>query len=300
MRSHFVTCLGAQGCHRMHYLEWGDAANPHVVICVHGLTRNGRDFDWLAQALADDCRVVCPDVVGRGASDRLAAHEGYNYPQYLADMTALIARVTAPAPDGWLARLAARLRRRHGTAAVDWVGTSMGGLIGMMLAAQPASPIRRLVMNDVGPLIPKDALARIGEYVGRDPRFATPEQAEAYFRKVCAPFGPLTDEQWRHLVRHGTRRGDDGALRLVYDPGIGEPFRNAAYRDIDLWPVYDKVRCPTLLLRGEDSDLLLRATAREMRMRGPHPELVEFPGIGHAPMLMADDQIAVVREFLLK
>jgi pimeloyl-ACP methyl ester carboxylesterase len=155
-------------------------------------------------------------------------------------------------------------------------------------------------MNDVGPLIPKEALVRIGTYVGQDPRFDSPAEAEAYFRHICAPFGPLTDEQWHHLALHGTRRGEDGRLRLVYDPGIGEPFRHAAYRDIDLWPEYDKVRCPTLLLRGADSDLLLRATAREMRMRGPHPELVEFAGVGHAPMLMADDQIAVVREFLLK
>jgi pimeloyl-ACP methyl ester carboxylesterase len=299
MHSNFLACLSEQGYHRMHYLDWGDPANPHVVICAHGLTRNCRDFDFLAQALAEDCRVVCPDVVGRGASDWLAAKDGYTYPQYLADMTTLIARVTAPHAGGWCARLAARLRRRHGVAAVDWVGSSMGGLIGMMLAAQPGTPIRRLVMNDVGPLIPKDALARIGEYVGRDPRFATPEEAEAYFRKVCAPFGPLTDAQWRHLVEHGTRRGDDGALRLVYDPGIGEPFRNAAYRDIDLWPLYDKVRCPTLLLRGAESDLLLRPTAREMRMRGPHPELVEFAGVGHAPMLMDADQIRPVRDFLL-
>lgn len=278
MRAGELRCLGPHGFHRVAYCEWGEAENPRVLVCVHGLTRNARDFDTLAQALAPDYRVVCPDVVGRGQSQWLSYKQDYGYPLYLSDMAALIART--------------------GAQQVDWVGTSMGGLIGMMLAAQSDAPIGRLVINDVGPFIPRQALERLAGYVGKAPRFATLAEFEQYLRTIAAPFGPLTDAQWQHLAGHSSRRHDDGTFRVAYDPAIGEAFPTPA-QDVSLWPVWDAVRCPTLVLRGAASDLLRRETADEMMRRGPKARLVEFDHIGHAPMLMADDQVAVVREFLL-
>lgn len=278
MRTRSIACLGPLGFHRTAYTEWGDPDHPHVVVCVHGLTRNGRDFDTLAGALAERCRVICPDVVGRGLSDWLPDPAGYAYPQYLADMTALIAR--------------------SGADRVDWVGTSMGGLIGMMLAAQPGAPIGRLVVNDVGAFIPQASLERIAGYVGNDPAFADESALEAYLRRVAAPFGPLTDDHWRHLARHGGRRADDGSLRLAYDPGIAAAFRGGV-ADVDLWAVWERIHGDVLIVRGAESDLLLRDTAAAMTHRGPaSARLVEFAGIGHAPTFMASDQIAAVEAFL--
>lgn len=281
MRQHTVQCLGPHGLHRMAYTEWGEAANPRVLMCVHGLTRNGRDFDFFAAALADEFRVVCPDVVGRGRSDRLMVPDDYQVPNYLRDMVTLIARLDVES--------------------VTWLGTSMGGLIGMALAALPSTPIRRLVLNDVGPLVTAAAIKRIGDYVGTAPRFDSVDQAEAYIRVVAAPFGNLTDEQWRHLTVHAVARAEDGRYQMAYDPAIAEPFRKAmGDGDLDLWPMYDAVRCPTLLLRGAESDLLQHATAVEMSQRGPRARLVEVPGVGHAPMLMDEFQIGTARAFLLE
>jgi pimeloyl-ACP methyl ester carboxylesterase len=278
METHRLHCIGPHGFHRLTYTQWGAPDATRVVICVHGLTRNGRDFDFLAQRLAGSRRVLCPDVVGRGLSDWLVHKEDYGYPLYLSDMTALIAR--------------------SGADEVDWVGTSMGGLIGMMLAAQPGSPIRRLVINDVGPLVPRAALERIAQYVGKAPAFADIEALEQYIRLVSAPFGPLTDAQWRHLTVHSSRKREDGKLTLAYDPAIAHAFRGEQ-KDVVLWPLWDAIRCPTLLLRGKQSDLLLAETAQEMTKRGPRAQLVEFEGVGHAPMLMAEEQMAVVEQFVL-
>jgi pimeloyl-ACP methyl ester carboxylesterase len=283
IRSNHVLGLSQSGFHRIHYTEWGNPAAAQIVICVHGLTRNCRDFDALAQALSDDCYVVCPDVAGRGRSDWLANKLDYNYPQYLADMNALIARVTTDT----------RPQR------VSWVGTSMGGLIGMLLAAQPGTPIVKLVMNDVGPLIPKAALERIGQYVGKDPHFGTLDELETYVRLISASFGPLTDAQWRHLAETGAKQFEDGGWGMVYDPAIGDAFRNVAITDVDLWQYWDRVQCPTLVTHGMESDLLLPEIVAGMRGRGPRPRVVEFAGVGHAPMLMAEDQIKAVRDFLL-
>jgi pimeloyl-ACP methyl ester carboxylesterase len=264
------SALGPHGFHRVHYTEWGAADNPHVVVCVHGLTRNGRDFDALARRLSTRCRVICPDVAGRGFS---------GYPLYLADMAALIART--------------------GAEKVDWVGTSMGALIGMLLAVQPGAPLQRLVMNDVGPFVPKAALERLAGYVGQDPRFDTMEAVERYLREIFAPFGPLTDEQWQHLAQYSALRLDNGRFALAYDPAIGNAFKGPL-QDVNLWPVWKSIRVPVLVLRGADSDLLLAETAREMIGTAPSgSRLVEFAGIGHAPALMADDQIAAVEAFLL-
>ncbi len=283
MREGKVKCLSAAGFHHMAYVEWGDAANPKVLVCVHGLTRCARDFDFLAQALADDYRVVCPDVVGRGRSDWLRNKSLYGLEQYCADMTTLLARLNVET--------------------VHWVGTSMGGLIGMVMASQPESPITRLVLNDVGPMITVASLVRIGEYLGNAPRFDSIEQAEAFVRVVSAPFGRFSDAQWRHLTVHVTRTAADGKVEFAYDPGIVVHFRelqeSGGGKDIELWPFYDGIGCPTLLLRGETSDLLTHDAALQMSRRGPRATLVEVPGVGHAPMLMDDSQVAPVRGFLL-
>jgi pimeloyl-ACP methyl ester carboxylesterase len=277
MKTESYLGLGPSGFHRLAYAEWGNATATRTLVCVHGLTRNGRDFDRLAAALSERYRVVCPDVAGRGRSDWLPAKQ-YSYPQYLADMAVLIARL--------------------GPADVDWLGTSMGGLIGMQLAAAANSPIRRLILNDVGPLIPKAALQRIGGYVGKDPHFASLDELEAYLRKVHAPFGPLSDQDWRHLALQGYRRRENGGFGLAYDPGIAESFLAGMKNDADLWALWDRIACPVLVLRGATSDVLTAATAKEMQKRGPKAKIIEFAGTGHAPALVAEDQIAAVRDWL--
>jgi pimeloyl-ACP methyl ester carboxylesterase len=278
-----VQCLGARGLHRMAYVEWGDPANPRVVVCVHGLARQGRDFDTLAQALCQHYRVVCPDVVGRGRSDWLADPAGYQIPAYVSDMVTLMARLKADE--------------------VHWVGTSMGGLIGLGLAALPNSPIRKLVLNDVGPTIEAAALQRIGAYLGQPLRWASVDEAADYLWSISASFGPHSRDQWLALTRPMLKPDGDG-FKLHYDPAIAAPLRAvtpemAKAGEAMLWASYDALRCPTLLLRGADSDLLSPATAQAMTQRGPKARLHEFTGVGHAPTLIAPGQIDVVREFLL-
>lgn len=272
--------LGPHEFHRIAYAQWGSAHNKNVLICVHGLTRNGRDFDFVSGAMADQYRVICPDLPGRGHSHWLPVLTDYHPPTYLTDMAALIAR--------------------SGAEQIDWIGTSLGGQLGMMLAAQPNSPIRKLVLNDIGAFIPKQALERIFGYVGKDPMFSNVKAVEAYLREVHAPFGPLTDNQWRHLAEHSARRDVQAeAWRLHYDPGLVEPFDEGVSEDVNLWAVWESISCPTLILRGAESDILLHETAEEMLTRGPVAELIEFPGIGHAPMLMDPNQIRVLREWML-
>ncbi len=271
--------LSSSGFHRIRYYEWGAAAAP-VLICVHGLTRTGRDFDDLARTLGDRFRLLCPDIVGRGRSDWLDNPVDYSYPQYCADMTALIAR--------------------SGAETVDWVGTSMGGLIGLALAAQPNSPIRRLVLNDVGPWIPRTALERIAGYVGELPRFDDIAAMEAHIRQIAAPFGPLTDAQWRHLTEHAARSLPEGGVTYAYDPRIDLGLKVAAQADVDLWAMWDRIRCPVLVLRGAESDLLLADVAEAMTRRGPRAKVVCFNGVGHAPALMDPAQIRVIDDWLTR
>ena len=273
-----VGCVSPSGLHRMAYTDWGARDNPRVLVCVHGLSRNGRDFDELARALAADYRVVCPDIVGRGRSDWLRDAAGYAIPQYVADLLVLIARLDVER--------------------VDWLGTSMGGLIGMALASLDGSPIARLVLNDVGPLIAGESLKRIADYLGRAPRFDSFADAESYIRLVSAPFGALSDANWRALTESSVLPREDGRFEMRYDPAIAQSFRLAASADLDLWPIYDRIGCPTLLVRGEHSDLLAAATAQAMTARGPRPQLVEVAGVGHAPMFMDEAQIAIVSDFL--
>ena len=280
LREHTVQCISPAGLHRMAYTEWGDAANPNVLLCAHGLSRSGRDFDDLARALSPHYRVVCPDVAGRGNSGWLANPMHYQIPQYVADMVTLIARLNP--------------------AVLHWVGTSMGGLIGMGLAALPASPISKLVLNDVGPVLKAAALKRIGEYLGQAPVFADFARAEKYIRAVSASFGLKTDAQWKTLTQNSIKPAGSG-FTLHYDPAIAVPFKqqDAGSADIELWPVYDAIRCPVLVTRGEHSDLLLPDTVAQMAARGPKAAAVEIAGVGHAPMFMDDDQIGILRTFLL-
>jgi pimeloyl-ACP methyl ester carboxylesterase len=301
--------LAPGGFHRIAYLDWGNPAAAHIVVCVHGLARNSRDFDFLARALATDCRVICPDVAGRGDSEWLADKSDYRFSTYLADAAALIARVTAPAPPSHFGTFRKRNHALSEPAGIDWVGTSMGGLIGMLLAAKPHSPIRRLVLNDVGPFISWGSLYRLKGYVGGAVSFADLAGAEAYLRSVLSPFGPLTDSQWRHLAEHSVFRNEEGRLQLRYDPAIAGSMR-ASHADpefplglnfiagIDLWSVWSEIRCPTLVLRGAESDVLSHDTLVQMQALRAGVEVLELPGVGHAPALMSDNQIAAVRDFL--
>lgn len=272
--------LGPQGFVDLAYWEWEGPPGATTVICAPGLTRNGRDFDVLAETLEPFFRVVCPDMPGRGRSEWLSDAAHYTFPFYLSAMAALFARLDV--------------------AAVSWVGTSMGGLLGMLLASLPKTPVQRLVLNDVGALVAKEGLERIGRYAGRDPTFANPQELEAYLRETLSGSGPLTDAQWGHLVTHAARTREDGRLGLAYDPRIAAPFHTGApLQDVDFWPIYDRITCPTLVLRGANSDLLRAEDVAAMTKRGPRAELIEIPDAGHAPSLMADDQIGLVRDFLL-
>ncbi|HEY4542918.1 MAG TPA: alpha/beta hydrolase [Noviherbaspirillum sp.] len=283
-RINTVQCLSPTGLHRMAYKEWGDPGNPKVLVCVHGVTRVSDDFDRLAQALCDEYRVVCPDIVGRGRSSWLSDPRYYTVPQYVSDIVTLLARVDAT----------------H----VHWFGTSMGGLIGMGLASLPDSPIEKMVLNDIGPALDPGALARIGQYIGQERRFASFDEGMRYIREIAAPFGSHDEQEWVKLAADVLRQESPNAWRLHYDPKLGGTFKSATEDELkaaqsSLWAAYDAIRCPTLLVRGVQSDLLAREVAEAMTKRGPRAQLVEFPGVGHAPTFVHEDQIAVVRRFLL-
>jgi len=280
MRQRFLRCASPRGLHRISYLEWGDPGNARVLVCVHGLTRCARDFDTLAAAMSDRYRVVCPDVAGRGDSEWLADPALYQLPQYVADMVTLVARLDVET--------------------VHWVGTSMGALIGMALASLPNTPVSKLVLNDAGPVVTKASLERIAAYVGLAPTFADLATAEKYVRAVSATFGPHSDGEWRFLTEVVVRRNADGRLRMHYDPKLGEPFKaQMPEKDLELWPQWDAIRCPVLVLRGAQSDLLTAQTCEQMKQRGPKAKVMEIAGVGHAPTLMHDDQIGILRDFLL-
>jgi len=294
----FVSCPDPQGGHRMAYWQWGQADSGHVVLCVHGLTRQGRDFDVLAQALCQrafdaghSLRVVCPDVAGRGKSDWLKDPALYQVPTYAADMLALLAQLNADT--------------------LDWLGTSMGGLIGMVVAGFPEAPpfarVRRLVLNDVGPVIEWQALQRIGQYLGKTGVFDSEQQAADALWAISSSFGPHTRAQWLALTRPMlTPLGDgSGRFTLHYDPVLAQPFKamtaeSAVQSEALLWQAYEQITAQTLLVRGAESDLLSHQTAQAMTQRGPGARLIEFAGVGHAPTFVADDQVQAVLSFLLE
>jgi len=226
MRHNSVLALNPQGFHRIHYHEWGAEENTRVLICVHGVGRNSRDFDEIGQALSRDFRVVCPDIAGRGRSDWLPAAQHYRMPQYLSDMTTLIARL--------------------GVEQVHWLGTSMGGLIGICLAAMANTPIQSLVLNDVGPFISKEALQRINTYLSSPPVFNSLKEVELYYRALYPAFQGLSDKQWQRLALQGSRETESG-FKLHYDPAIAASFSSSCDSDVDLWAVWAQVSCPQLL-----------------------------------------------------
>jgi len=277
--THSMICPDSQGSHTLAYTEWGEPDNSKVLICLHGLTRNGRDFDTLASVLSTDYRVLCIDIAGRGQSDWLSQPENYTYETYVTDMLVL-------------------LEHLHLTK-IDLVGTSMGGLIGMFLAARPASPISKLVINDIGALVPKTGLQRIAKYLNQPrPQFATLQEVEKYCRIVHMLFGNLTNVQWQHLAKHSVKAVTGGGYRLRYDPAIAIPFKGEL-EDIDLWSIWEQVRCPVLVLHGEKSDLLSPQIIQKMQAKHPLTQTVTFPEVGHAPPLMSEEQIAVVKSWLL-
>lgn len=305
-RLNYVMCPGAARAvpggedgvnqHRVGYWEWnqtGQLDHPHVIVCVHGLTRQGRDFDVLAQALSHHARVICPDIAGRGQSDWLADPMAYGVPQYAFDMLVLLTQVHAQYP----------------IAQLDWVGTSMGGLIGMAVAGTPdlalPVPIRRLLLNDVGPRLEWSALQRIGTYVGESPRFASVEEGAAWLRVQSADFGPHTDAQWLALSEPMLRPGPEGGFVLHYDPKIAVPMQGMTQEQVVqgealLWNLYDAITAQTLVLRGAKSDLLTAQTVQEMAQRGPKAHSVTLEGVGHAPTLVQPEQVALVKEFLFR
>jgi pimeloyl-ACP methyl ester carboxylesterase len=279
-----VAALGPHGFTKIGYAEWGPPDADQVVVCVHGLTRNNRDFDYLARRLAQrGLRVLAPDLPGRGQSEWIATPSDYATPLYLAATAALIAR--------------------SGARAVDWIGTSLGGHIGMEMAALPGNPIRRLLLNDFGARVSGVALQRLGSYLRMKRRFATIDELEAHLRTIHAPFGHLTDAQWKQMAKTSAVATDDGDFRQHYDPAIGRAFSWPLMVDISLWDVWDKVACPVLVLRGEDSDLLHASTVREMQKRGIAGRnglvrAIEVRDVGHAPALMNDAQATIIEEFL--
>jgi pimeloyl-ACP methyl ester carboxylesterase len=291
----FVNCPDAEGHHRMAYWQWGEASSDHVIICAHGLSRQGRDFDVLAQALCEAApgkvRIVCPDVVGRGKSDRLKDPLGYQIPQYAADMVALINQLQPKT--------------------LDWVGTSMGGLIGMVICGQPDLPlpvkVRKLILNDVGPALEWSAIQRIGQYIGKTGQFDSVQQAADAMWAISSSFGPHTPAQWLALSQAMVKpitTGTDTGFTLHYDPALAIPFNAATEESTKqgeamLWALYDSIKSQTLITRGSQSDLLSGTTARAMTERGPKAQLVEFEGVGHAPTFVAMDQVKVVVEFIL-
>ncbi|MDZ7939286.1 MAG: alpha/beta hydrolase [Rhodoferax sp.] len=291
-RLNYVPCPHTGGSHKMAYWEWGAPDAAHTIVCAHGLSRQGRDFDVLAQALVarakEPLRVVCPDVAGRGRSDWLADPLGYQLPNYTMDMLALLSQLKPTT--------------------LDWVGTSMGGLIGMAVTAHAAAAgvsVRRLVLNDVGPVVQWESITRIATYLGKAMTFDSLQQAADAMWLISTSFGPHTPAQWLELSRHMVKPAADGKVSLHYDPAIAVPVRGmtqelAAQGEIQLWQLYDSLTADTLLLRGADSDLLSVATAQAMTTRGPKARLVEFAGVGHAPTLIAQDQVETVVSFLLE
>ncbi|MGI9352221.1 MAG: alpha/beta fold hydrolase [Rhizobiaceae bacterium] len=279
---HYFLGLGFHGFHRVNYLEWGDVDKFHqqdTLFCVHGLTRNARDFDYLAGKLCDRYRIVCPDVVGRGDSDHLLSDEAYNYLQYNSDMNTLIARL--------------------GVTEVNWVGTSMGGIIGMVLASVAQAPIKRLIINDIGPEVSRDALLSIAEYIGRSDEFDSVKDVENYLREIYREFAPMSDMDWEHMAKYSCKRTEHGTFKMKVDPRVGDAFRDSiSYFNVDMWETWEKISCPVLVLRGKNSSFLSEETARKMLECGPATTLVEFDDTGHTPTLRDDEQVGVIEEWL--
>ncbi|EFL87769.1 alpha/beta fold hydrolase [Ahrensia sp. R2A130] len=278
---HYHLGLGFHGFHRINYLEWGNAqdfSHQETLFCVHGLTRNARDFDFFANRMCDMYRIVCPDVVGRGDSDHIP-EDGYNYLQYNADMNSLISRLNVTE--------------------VNWIGTSMGGIIGMVLASVAQSPIKRLVINDIGPEVSREAQLKIAEYIGKSIDFASVEAVADHLKNIYYEFAPMTEEDWMHMAKYSCRRTKAGTWRLKVDNRVGEAFRESiSYFNVDMWETWERITCPVLVLRGKNSSFLSEETAEKMLTCGPQTTLVEFDDTGHTPTLRNEEQCDVIAEWL--
>lgn len=274
----FFWTLTPHGFHKIAYVEWGNPTNSNTLLCVHGLTRNARDFDYLAKSLHPTHRVICPDLLGRGESDYLNTAQSYSFAQYMNDMVTLIARLKSP----------------H----IHWLGTSLGGIIGMMLAAQPGSPIKSLILNDVGMIIPNIALQRLKTYARNDNTFISFHEAKTYFQTVLAPIGITEQEHWNHITQFGIKRDDKGDFCLSYDPQIGQLLMSESNASLHLETYWQAIKCPILVIRGEESDFLLPEIITKMLYFQPTAKVVTIPNCGHAPSLMTPDQIKVVEDWL--
>jgi len=278
MRTHYYSALSPCGFHRLSYQEWGDPANPRVLFCVHGLTRNSRDFDFLANILSKVYRVICPDVVGRGHSDWLRDPQYYNVPQYVQDLAMLMSHLHV--------------------SDVDLLGSSMGGLIGMVMASMPLTPVRRLILNDVGPFISQSAVSGMIQGIEKQEYFSSLLALKHYFQQIYAAWGPMTDTQWDHLVKYDHRVLPDGRMTRLYDPAIAQPFQQYAIADANLWEFWRHVQCPTLVLHGTSSQLLVADTIIQMQEHGKRVDVHEFPDCGHLPSLMIPSHVDVIEEWL--
>lgn len=272
---------GPHGPHNIFYKEWGDENNANVLFCSHGLTRNSGDFDYFCSKMEDTYRIACPDMPGRGQSDWLAK-ENYQFPLYISAASSLITRL--------------------GVAKLDWLGTSMGGVLGMFMAAQPNTPIRKLVLNDVGPFASRESQLNIAKYAGNDERFDTFEEVIAYFKNIYASWGNVSDDHWNNVARQSSCKRDNGTYSLAYDPAIIAPLKENldAITDINMWPIFEAIQIPILLIHGVESTVLTTELAQEMKLRNKNLELFDCPGTGHAPSLMEDYQVKVIRDWLLK
>ena len=276
-KSYFFDSLNPRGFHKIHYLEWGERDNPKVIVCVHGLSRNARDFDFLASKLSEDYRVISVDMPGRGRSHNFTEAKFYNFTQYITDLVAMISRLNIES--------------------LDWIGTSMGGLLGMIIASQNNTPIKRLILNDIGPFVSAESMVRIRNYIGICPNLRSFEQAQKYISQILKPFGNLSDEMWHHLTLHGTTQLVDGSYVLSYDPKIASAFAESP-KDIDLWNFWNNIHCPILLLRGEKSEILTREIVSQMQNSNKSMIFTEFLDTGHAPSLMEDNQIMTIKHWL--
>ncbi|MBY0500967.1 MAG: alpha/beta hydrolase [Alphaproteobacteria bacterium] len=277
-RRDYIWGLSPLGFHKVAYVEWGKKTHGPVLICAHGLTRNSRDFDYLCKAIKHNYQIVCPDLVGRGESDYTGSNLTYNFAQYLADMVTLLARIDSQE--------------------VHWLGTSLGGIIGMMLAAQPNSPIKSLILNDVGMIIPSIALQRLGTYARNDDSFATFEDAKNYFKTALSGFNIIDSKIWDHITKYGTKQDEKGGLSLTYDAVIGEIFRNEETPSLHFETYWQSIRCPVLILRGEASDMLLPEIIKKMMYFRPNTKVITIPQCGHAPSLMTIEQIQIIENWL--
>lgn len=296
MKNNYYLGLSEEGFHRIAYSEWGNKSNLETpIVCVHGQTRNRHDFDTLAEYLSERGRhVFCPDIVGRGDSGWFKNPLHYTYEQYIADMNVLIARTDATQ--------------------IDWVGTSMGGLLGMILASLPNSPIRRLVLNDVGPQIPIKGISRLWEYAGKDPDFSSIEEAKTYFKRIYADFGQLSDAQWQRFTETSIREIAPGKFATTLDHGIKtvpaksklawglllHPHKalEGTFFDVNLWDIWYKLTCPVFVIHGKHSDILTASILHKMLQTHPNMEVLEILDAGHAPALLEQTQHEIIYQWL--